>query len=141
LAAGWTEDGVALPGTTYSDAPLLPDGAGGVVAIGPYDRPWVQHIDGDGARHAGWPVAGIPLTFPPPPFSSFIVFDTRLLPSGPDHGLALWSNGSSQGARTLYAQRFRLDDGALDPGWPAGGVVVIPPDPLTGLAVFTDGSG
>src|SRR5262249_9745510 len=83
----------------------------------------------------------MPLTFPPPPFSSFIVFDTRLLPSGPDHGLALWSNGSSQGARTLYAQRFRLDDGALDPGWPAGGVVVIPPDPLTGLAVFTDGSG
>jgi hypothetical protein len=140
-ASGWTSTGVALPGTSYDDNAVLADGSGGVVVFmrsgAGSGTPIATRIDGNGVRHTGWPAGGVALSNVAT--SGTITMDSQLLPSGPDHMLAVWSPDVGSGTRRLMMQRFGLD-ATLDPAWPAGGLVVAS-DTLYACRALADGSG
>lgn len=144
-AAGWPAGGVvAMQGRDSGlelDPCLLPDGAGGVVVLEmTADGPVVSRVDGNAARHAGWPAAGLPLGGPPSCF--FLSLPVwRLLPSGPDHVLALWVEAPDcSGPLRAKMQRIGFD-GTLDPAWPAGGLEVVALGVNEDVTLVADGEG
>lgn len=142
-AAGWLSTGVALPGTSFDDNAILPDGNGGVVVImrtsATTGLPIATRIDGDGVRHTGWAAGGLALSSVLPPAAD-ITGDMQLLPSGSDHALAVWSVDAGSGTRRLMMQRFGLD-GTLDPLWPADGLEAVAPDTLSACRALADRAG
>jgi hypothetical protein len=139
-ASGWTSTGVALPGANYDDNAVLPDGSGGVVVFvrtSASGTPIATRIDGNGVRHTGWPATGLALSSVAN--GATITSDSQLLPSGPDHMLAVWSPDDGSGTRRLMMQRFGLD-ATLDPAWPATGLVVAS-DTLWACCALADGAG
>ena len=141
-ASGWTSTGVALPGWDLDDNAVLPDGSGGVVvfmrtASAGTPAPIATRIDGNGVRHTGWPATGLALGSVAT--GATITMDSQLLPSGPDHMLAVWSPDNGSGTRRLMMQRFGLD-ATLDPAWPADGLVVAS-DTLWACCALADGAG
>jgi hypothetical protein len=140
-ASGWTSTGVALPGWDLDDNAVLPDGSGGVVVFmrssASSGTPIATRIDGNGVRHTGWPATGLALRSVAS--GATITTDSQLLPSGPDHMLAVWSPDNGSGTRRLMMQRFGLD-ATLDPAWPADGLVVAS-DTLWACCALADGAG
>jgi len=145
VAAGWTATGVTLPNTSYEDTAILPDGAGGVLVfmrLATNGLPSVTRIDGNGVRHAGWPFPGVQLTdVAPPGVADIPDYDSRLVPSGPDHFIATWlSTTPTTGEYEFLMQRFDLD-GNVDPSWGATALSPFPAGTFAALSVIPDGSG
>jgi len=142
IAPGWPANGV--PGVNSNGPALQPDGAGGVVVFGaPFAGalPSAQRVDGTGARHAGWPVAGLVLAAGPDDNSADPETPNFLLPSGTGWLIAGWVTPlSASPIMHLQLQRFSLD-GTLDPAWPADGVTAIAADSITGVTLIADGQG
>ena len=142
-APGWATTGVTLPGSAFDDNAILGDGNGGVVvfmrASFSGGVPIATRIDGDGARHAGWPAGGLILS--PVSVGPNIARDSKLLPSGPDHFLAVWTlPAPPAGTSILRMQRFGLD-ATLDPAWPTDGLNIVVSDTLQTWSALADGSG
>jgi hypothetical protein len=142
IASGWPATGV--PGVNSHCPALQADGAGGAVVFGASaigSPPTAQRVDATGARHAGWPVAGLLLAAGPEDGLADFETPNFLLPSGPGWLIAGWVTPyPSSSPKHLQLQRFSLD-GALDPAWPANGVTAIAPDTITGVTLIADGLG
>ena len=142
-ATGWPASGVALPSFSFHDHALLPDGGGGVVVFmrvsDPAALPIALRFDGNGVPQADWPAGGLTLSNVSPG-SDIGPMDSQLLPSGPDHVLAVWSLDAGSGMRRLMMQRFGLD-ATLDLAWPAGGLEVVAPDTIGACRAIPDGAG
>lgn len=149
-AAGWPATGRAAVDSlaTAFQSPLLPDGSGGVILFAPgylysTEAPRVGRVDGNSAIHVGWPQAGLVLGAP-----VNILYEVnwpiqRLVPSGPNHAIAMWTDcldpdQLANGKIAVYLQRFSFD-GTLDPSWPVNGVQVVSPDTISALTLVADG--
>jgi hypothetical protein len=145
-APGWSPRGRRIGTSVTSEScELLPDGSGGVVVA------WSDFSSGSGLRMravrvladttiaAGWPAAGLLLGDGPvsPRSTSHPPYD-MLLPSGPGHFIAGWTDATNSGAVHVYLQRFGLD-GTLDPAWPATGLDVVTPGALAKVTLVPDG--
>jgi hypothetical protein len=143
-AAGWTATGVALPGSAFDDNAVMPDGSGGALVFLRTGTaggvPVVTRFDGGGGVSPGWPATGVALSSVSP--GATIAIDSQLLPSGPDHALAMWSLdvGVGTSTRQVMLQRFGLD-GTLDPAWGPDGVTAIAADSLFAMRALADGTG
>ena len=139
IAAGWPGTGLSLGFSPFETA-VMPDGAGGAVVLGILGTPTVQHMDANAVRHAGWPAGGLVLSNDPA--DALADFDPSrldpLVPSGPDHFIAGWSTPYDSEVKSVRLQRFSLD-GTIDPAWPAGGLLAVAPDTLTGVTFLPDG--
>ena len=142
-ASGWPTNGVALPGYQFDGHDVLSDGAGGVVVFmrqsATTGLPIATRLDENGATHAGWPGAGLPIS-DVPPGQNIYPSSCQLLPSGTSHALAVWPLDAGSGTTRLIMQRFGLD-GSLDPAWPAGGLEVVAADTIVACRAIADGSG
>src|SRR5262245_17309713 len=62
VAPGWPANGVPLGLTStssgFGELAVVADGAGGAIAFTADIGPFVQRVDGNAVRHAGWPAAG-----------------------------------------------------------------------------------
>jgi hypothetical protein len=142
-AAGWTTSGKGLPGLAYDDNAVLSDDSGGVIVFmrqGASDVvPHAFRLTGAGLVPSGWSAFGLGLSTVAM-VGSDVSYDSQLLPSGPDHFLAVWSTAAGPGIRRLLMQRFG-SDGTLDPAWPEDGLEVVAPDTLAACRAIPDGSG
>jgi hypothetical protein len=138
--AGWPGDqGVlAFAGARFDNVTLglCPDGAGGafIAASDPAATGTgapallLQHVGAGGALAPGWPAAG--LTVAGTAHEAGLVRGDdpwggqrhSIAPDGAGGAIITWTDLRSDGG-DIYAQRVQAD-GALAPGWPAGGRVV-----------------
>ncbi len=141
---GWVTDGVPVATGRTRVPSAAADGAGGVfIGWGDenhydthYSDAYGMRLLATGLKHPLWPVLGSPIAAEPAPL---------------DEGQYLVAPGSDGSAYWLWSQRIHeqdlmlkrtLADGALDPGWPMGGVDVLssPMEP-TEASLSPDGSG
>ena len=118
---------------------LLSDGRGGVVMFmresAATSVPIAMHFPN--SPGISWPAEGLDLSSVA--LSLDFTYDSQLLPSGPDHFLALWTTASVSGRRRVWMQRFGID-ATLDPAWPVDGLLVVAPDTLVACHAISDGA-
>ena len=123
---GWPQFGrrFAASGASALRSPgLAADGAGGAVVVLAQDVARAYRLNSDTTLAAGWPVGGVALEAP---YLDYTVYATvKLTRADASHFIASWVGSSPEGYY-VKCQRFALD-GALDPNWPADGVVVRDP--------------
>jgi len=127
VAPGWPVNGAQATNSTTPDGggPLALDGAGGVFLAfqeGSY-LVAVQHLDPTGAVAPGWPAAGIRIDSP-------AAVDATLLLDGTGGFFVAWTDFRRGGLYRdstfdVYATHFTAA-GTIAPGWPAGGVLLVP---------------
>lgn len=141
VSAGWSSFGryVAAGGSGCPD--VEPDGAGGAILFWTYPIPRAIRVLPDTTVAPGWPASGLVLGPNGAEYFGLSLDLPKLLPSGPEHWIAVWLELPSGGVYRVVAQRFGLD-GALDPAWPAAGFeVVAPATGITGTTAISDGLG
>ena len=133
LDARWPQYGLALGDTSACQAPgIVTDGAGGCLvtwldtdAAG-RSRPRLQHLLADGSAAPGWPAGGLTLATVNAEAGAERTYSSVLIPyasisaDGGGGALVAWSEIAA-GVGRIRVQRVRAD-GALAPGWPAGGL-------------------
>lgn len=150
-AAQWRPEGVRiveLPAKP-SFVRILADDAGGLYVGLRDDRDpntrsdfYLQHVDGTGVRHPGFPASGLPVCVLPDYQSP-----GYLAPDGAGGVLLYWTDyRPSPTATDPYVQRVN-PDGTLPPGWAVGGMpATLTPDtqqlgPMHYPGVVSDGAG
>ena len=140
LAAGWPTVGLVL-GLTIPWGPpaLAPDGAGGVLLgrfeiTGAYDlRAVVHRIAAAGVPTAGWPVGGLAIP-------NAAALGLAVDPAG--HVFLGVSEFDPNNHSALGMRLWRMDgNGAPDPVWPQGGVLLADSKYHSDLRLFPDGVG
>lgn len=124
IAPGWPTLGwrVGTAGTTpYYPTGMAADGAGGVLVMLGTDLMRVVRVAGDTTFTPGWPAGGLALEQTLQDYS--LVFNAKLFRSDATHFLAVWTTAGLPLGASIKCQRFSLD-GALDPAWPADGVMI-----------------
>jgi hypothetical protein len=135
----WPLSGVAL---TSSHGPVelaaAPDGAGGAFVIWADDRArqypdiYAQHVLASGLVDPAWPVDGLPIST-----EAGFQQHPKIVVDGAGGAFVGWWD------RPTFTVRIHhlLVSGALDPSWPAGGVLFLGGDTNVGFPMIADGSG
>lgn len=129
VAPGWPAFGswIATSNVGWNHDPgLADDGSGGAIVVMPRpgDIMCAYRVNADTTFAAGWPPNGLALEGQSLGYSSG-PSPVTLTRSGDSHFIASWQ-GYAPGGEYIKCQRFSLD-GALDPNWPANGIVVRDP--------------
>ena len=130
VTPGWPSFGrrIATSNVGHDNDPgLADDGSGGAIVVMPQpgDIMCAYRVNSDTTFAAGWPPGGLTLE------GHFLDYSSGPSPvtltrSDDSHFIASWM-GNGPGGSYIKCQRFSLD-GALDPGWPANGIVVRDPN-------------
>jgi len=140
----WPADGVALcvaPGAQLRPR-LVADGAGGAIAAwsdvrsgAEYDV-YAMRVLASGATDPAWPANGRAVCSAPSD-----QLEPAIAPDGAAGALVVWRDHRGGPDGDVYAQRV-LASGALDPAWPATGLVVCAePEPQHSTVLAADGAG
>ena len=147
VTPGWPPFGryIATSDLGHDDDPgLADDGSGGAIVVLPQPGGIMCafRVNADTTFATGWPPGGLALEGP---FLDYSSSDSpvTLTRSGDSHFIASWQ-GYAPGGEYIKCQRFSLD-GALDPNWPANGIVVRDPNVSDNKALdyqaVADGAG
>ena len=138
---GWSPFGrVVASAGSFPVVDVESDGAGGAIVLwtntdGP---PHAMRFLSDTTAAPGWSAGGLVLGANAPAGGYSSAEMPKLVPSGPDHWIAVWLE-PYQTPNRIVAQRFGRD-GTLDPAWPAAGLVVSgPSDGITATTAMSDG--
>jgi hypothetical protein len=141
VSPGWSPFGRYLAAGGYGCPDVESDGAGGAILFWTYPNPRAIRILPDTTTAPGWPAGGLVLSPNQSEYFGLFVDLPKLLPSGPEHWIAVWLEMPDTGVYRVVAQRFGLD-GTLDPAWPAAGFEVVPlATGITGTTAISDGLG
>jgi hypothetical protein len=152
-----TSGGGPAPGWVFHGTPVTPGGAvrqvrpalaadptGGVFMVWlegeeSWDNPFLElrvtRLGGNGAPKAPWPAPGVVVTS-----AAFSNSEPAVVPDASGGAYVMWHGHPDPETYALYLHHI-LNDGSLDPVWPAGGLIVAPSTDLIASAIAPDGLG